>query len=131
MSETRRPRLADSLRGFLDAGLATAQTRLELLALEAQEERLRLTRLLFNIIVSAMTLCIGVAFAAAFVTVWLWDSHRLLALGISTLAFIGAAILAGRNAARELQHGSRLFAASLAELANDRDALKRPPDAAD
>ena len=41
MGESRKPRLADSLRGFLDSGLATAQTRLELLAVEVQEEKLR------------------------------------------------------------------------------------------
>ena len=40
-----------------------------------------------------------------------------------TLAMVGG-LLAGSNAAREFKRGSRLFAASLAELARDRDALK-------
>jgi uncharacterized membrane protein YqjE len=53
-----------------------------------------------------------------------WEEHRLIALGISTAACLGGGLLAASNAAREFKRGSRLFAASLAELARDRDALK-------
>jgi uncharacterized membrane protein YqjE len=125
MSDERKPRLADSLRGFLDSGLETAQTRLELLALEAQEEKLRVTSLLFNTVLSALMLSFGVAFLGIFLTVLMWDSHRLLALGLASAAFLGTALFAARNAARDIRQGSRLFAASLAELANDREALRR------
>lgn len=125
MSDERKPRLADSLRGFLDSGLETAQTRLELLALEAQEEKLRVTSLLFNTVLSALMLSFGVAFLGIFLTVLMWDSHRLLALGLASAAFLGTALLAARNAARDIRQGTRLFAASLAELANDREALRR------
>lgn len=124
MTEERKQRLAGSLRGFLDAGLATAQTRLELLAVEAQEEKLRLATLLFNILLSAVFLGFGVVFLAVFLTVLFWESHRLLALGLGMVALLGAGVLTARNAAREIKRGSRLFAASLGELARDRDALR-------
>lgn len=125
MVEDGKSGLAAGLRHALDGVLGTAQTRLELLAVEAQEEKLRLTSLLFNAILAALLTGFGLLFVAAFVTVLLWDSHRLLALGIGSAMFFGGAALAGRNALRELQSGSRLFAASLAELAHDRDALQR------
>ncbi|THF59419.1 phage holin family protein [Pseudothauera rhizosphaerae] len=125
MSETRKPRLADSLRGFLDSGLATAQTRLELLAVEVQEEKLRLSALLLNVVLCALMLGFGVVFLVLFLTVLYWEEHRLLALGLATAVFIGAGLLTASNAARELKRGSRLFGASLAELARDRDALRR------
>ncbi|MDO9597799.1 MAG: phage holin family protein [Azoarcus sp.] len=125
MSETRKPRLADSLRGFLDSGLQTAQTRLELLAVEVQEEKLRLTGLLFNVVVGALLLAFGLVFLLLFLTVLFWEEHRLLALGIATAICIGGALLTASNAARELKRGSRLFAASLAELARDRAALRK------
>ncbi|NMG44776.1 hypothetical protein GPA22_13690 [Aromatoleum toluvorans] len=124
MAEERQQRLAGSLRGFLDAGLATAQTRLELLAVEAQEEKLRLAALLFNILLSAVFLGFGVVFLAVFLTVLFWEGHRLLALGLGMVALLGAGVLTARNAAREIKRGSRLFAASLGELARDRDALR-------
>lgn len=125
MSEARRPRLADSLRGFLDHGLQTAQTRLELLAVEVQEEKLRLTGLLFNLLMCALLLAFGLVFLLVFLTVLFWEEHRLLALGIATAICIGGAVLTGSNAAREFKRGSRLFAASLAELARDRAALRK------
>ncbi|THF62829.1 hypothetical protein E6C76_16290 [Pseudothauera nasutitermitis] len=125
MSETRKPRLADSLRGFLDAGLSTVQTRLELLAVEVQEEKLRLTSLLFNTVLCALMLGLGVVFLVIFLAVLFWEEHRLLVLGLATAAFIGVGIWTASNAARELRRGSRLFAASLSELARDREALRR------
>lgn len=125
MSDTRKPRLADSLRGFLDAGLKTAQTRLELLAVEVQEEKLRLTSLLINAIVCALLLAFGLVFLLVFLTVLFWEEHRLLALGLATAACLGGALLSATNTAREIKRGSRLFAASLAELARDRAALRK------
>lgn len=124
MGEERRARLADSLRGFLDAGLHTVQTRLELLAVELQEEKLRLSGLLLNVVLCALLLGFGLVFVAVFLTVLFWEEHRLLALGIASVVFIGGGLLTASNAARELKRGSRLFAASLAELARDRDAVR-------
>lgn len=124
MAEEPHRRLAGSLRGLLDAGLATAQIRLELLAVEAQEEKLRLSSLLFNTMLSAVFLGFGVVFLAVLLTVLLWDDHRLLALGAGTVVLLAAGILTARNAAREAKRGSRLFAASLGELARDREALR-------
>lgn len=125
MGEPGRPRLAESLRGFLDSGLQLAQTRLELLAVEFQEERLRLGSLLLNTVLSALLLGFGVVFLAIFLTVLFWEEHRLLVLGLATAVCIGGGLLAASNAAREIRRGSRLFAASLAELARDREALQR------
>ena len=57
-----RPRLADSLHGIVDAGLQTAQTRLELLAVELQEEKLRLTGLALNTVLAGLLLGFGLMF---------------------------------------------------------------------
>ena len=123
--EQRRARLADSLRGILDAGVQTVHTRLELLSVEFQEEKLRLSGLLLNLMLCALMLGFGLVFLAVFLTVLWWEEYRLVALGVATVVFIGGALLTASNAARELRRGSRLFAASLAELARDRDALQR------
>lgn len=125
MAEEPKPRLGAGLRGFLDAGLATAQTRLELLAVEAQEEKLRLASLLFNTLLSALFLGFGVVFLAVLLTVLFWDGYRLAALGAGTALLLGAGMLTASNAAREVRRGSRLFATSLGELARDRDALQQ------
>ena len=126
MSDGPRPRLADSLHGILDAGLQTAQTRLELLAVELQEEKLRLTSLALNTVLAGLLLGFGLVFVMIFLTVLFWEDHRLLALGISTAICIGGGLLAASNAARAFRAGTKLFSASLAELARDRAALRKP-----
>lgn len=123
MGEARRSGLAAGLRALLDTGLAIAQTRLELLAVEAQEEKLRVSRLLLNVVLAALLLGAGAVFLAIFLTVLLWDDHRLLALGAATVALLAAGLYTASNAAAESRRGSRLFSASLAELARDRDAI--------
>ena len=128
MEQARKPRLAGRLRGIADAALQTLQTRLELLALEAQEEKLRLARLAINIVLCGLLLGFGLVFLMVFLTVLFWEEHRLLALGLSTAICLGGALFAATNVAREFKQGSRLFAASLAELARDRDALRAPDD---
>ncbi|NMG66449.1 hypothetical protein GPA19_16005 [Azoarcus indigens] len=125
MSESRRPRLADSLRGILDAGLHAVQTRLELLGVELQEEKLRLAALLLNTVLAAVLLGFGLVFLVIFLTVLLWDDYRLLALGLATVILFGGGLFTAANAARELRRGSSLFSASLAELRRDRAALQR------
>ncbi len=126
MNPDPKPRLAASLHGIIDAGLATVQTRLELLSLEVQEEKLRITSLAVNVVLCGLLLGFGLVFLMVFLTVLYWDEHRLLALGISTAVCLGGGVLAATNSARELKRGSRLFAASLSELARDRDAVRVP-----
>ncbi len=121
-----RPRLAESLHGIVDAGLQTAQTRLELLAVELQEEKLRLTGLALNTVLAGLLLGFGLVFLVIFLTVLFWEEHRLLALGLSTALCLGGGLLAASNAAHAFRSGTKLFSASLAELARDRDALKKP-----
>lgn len=112
-----------SVRRLLAHGLELLQTRAELLAVEVEEERNRLLRLLALGLAGILCLTIGLAFLAVFLTVLLWDSHRLLALGVFSGLFLvlgGALFLA----ANRVRGGSRPFAASLAELAQDRAALE-------
>lgn len=121
-----RPRLAESLHGIIDAGLQTVQTRLELLAVELQEEKLRITGLALNTVLAGLLLGFGLVFLMIFLTVLFWEEHRLLALGISTAVCIGGGLLAASNAARAFRSGTKLFTASLAEFARDRAALRKP-----
>lgn len=125
MSDTAPPRLGESLKGLADTGLAVVQTRLELFAVELKEEKLRVGGFLFDTVLAALFIGFGVVFLLAFLTVLWWDEHRLLALGLATAGLFAAGVFAATRAATRLRAGSRLFAASLAELSQDRDALQR------
>ncbi|HWU84982.1 MAG TPA: phage holin family protein, partial [Rhodocyclaceae bacterium] len=124
MSEPRRTGLFASLKGLLGTSLTLLQTRLQLLATELEEERQRLLALLLWGAVAVLALGAGAIFLAVFLTVLLWDSQRLLVLGIASALFLGGGGLAAWLAWRLGRMPSGLFADSLSELSRDRAALR-------
>lgn len=116
--------LYSSLRGFAATSVALLRTRFELLKVEAQEEVGRLSGLLLWGIAAVLLGVVGLMFLAVFLTVLLWDSHRLLALGVFAALFLGAAAVAIGVALQLARRGSQLFAASLTELRRDEAALR-------
>ncbi|MCZ7654645.1 MAG: phage holin family protein [Rhodocyclaceae bacterium] len=76
------------LRSYAADAIGILQTRLELLATEAAEEKLRLGTFLGYAATAFFFLGFGAVFLALLITVLLWDSHRLLALGIFAALFL-------------------------------------------
>ncbi|WP_173065915.1 phage holin family protein [Sulfurimicrobium lacus] len=115
--------LFESIKGFGATGVAMVRTRLELLSTELAEEKERLLTQLVLGLAALFFIGLGIIFAALFLTVVLWDSHRLLALGMFTVLFLGLGIAALVAAAKFARTQPKLFAASLAELSKDQDHL--------
>ncbi len=122
------PGIFASLRGALGSGLSLLQTRLMLLVTEVEEEKQRVVGLLVWGLVATLGLGIGLVFLAVFLTVLWWDSHRLLVLGGSAFVFCLFGIAACVFFMRLRRTPSALFAASLAELAEDRASLRGKPE---
>ena len=112
-----------SAKGLLGTGVTLLHNRLELLGVELAEERVRLVSLMAYGGAAFLCLAAGLIFLAIFLTVLLWDSNRLLALGVFSALFLGAGIASLMLAMSLARSGSKLFSASLAELRKDRDAL--------
>ena len=117
-------RLAVSLRGFSASLVEFLAIRLELVSVEAREEALRLGELVLFGAIALILLALGLTFLAVLLTVLLWDSHRLLALAVFTTLFLTLGLVAAFAARARLARGSRLFAASLAELDRDQQSLR-------
>ena len=118
-----RSGLLASLRRLLASALKLAETRLELLVTELEEERLHLLVLVAYGVAAFFLLGIGTLFLVIFITVALWDSNRLLALGGFTALFLAAGAVTVYLAVRHAHTRKRFFASSLAELGRDRDVL--------
>ena len=116
--------LMGSLKRLTSSLLAILATRLELLANELQEERLRLTQLLLLGVFAAFCFGTGLILLNAFIVVLFWDDYRLAALGLLTLVYLIAGAAAAMVLRARARAGSKLFAASLAELEKDRHALR-------
>jgi uncharacterized membrane protein YqjE len=103
--------------------VALGRIRLELLAIEVQEEKERIARMLVWAVVASFMGCFAVVFVALFVTLALWDGYRLVALGAFALVFIGLAAWAGVRLSQLSRAGTTLFQASIVELRQDSRAL--------
>src|SRR4030042_1371927 len=120
---SRRGGLFDSLKVLMATLIAIAHTRLELLSTELEEERVRLSSMVVWALVALFCAGLGVVLATLFVVLALWDTHRLLALGIPAILFFLRAALAWLVVRGKARAKPRLFAASLTELSQDRKAL--------
>lgn len=125
MQDTR-PGLLASVKGLLGTSLTLVQTRLQLLATELEEEGQRLLALMLWGGIAVLALGAGLVFVAIFLTVLLWDSNRLLVLGIFSTVFVGLGFVATFVTWRLARAASGLFSASLAELSKDRAGLREP-----
>lgn len=115
-----------ALRRLSASLMALGRIRLELFALEVQEEKQRLATLAFWAVLSALAVGFAGVFGAIALTVWLWDSHRLLVLGLATVGWLALAVYGALRLRGLLDGGSTLFQASLAELRQDERALRAP-----
>lgn len=116
--------IIDSVTRLAATFIATLQTRLELLAIELEEESLRY---FFYLLLSLTAMCclgIAVLLVILLIIVVYWDTHRIPVL----LALIGfftlAALLIVVGIRRSYRNKSRLLAHTLAEMAKDVESLK-------
>lgn len=117
----------ESLKRMVGTLLAICQTRLELLSNEMEEERLRIEqKLLYG---SVALFCFGMAIMllTVFIVVLSWDGHRLLVLGVLATLFFAIGLMVLNTLRRVAAEKSRLFSASLAELADDQEQLTPRP----
>jgi uncharacterized membrane protein YqjE len=102
---------------------AIVSTRLELLANELQEERLRLTQMLLFTLCALFCFGMGLLLLTVFIVVLFWDDHRLAVLGVLSVIFFSLGAFVVVVLRSKAQEKSKLFSASLAELSKDREQL--------
>jgi len=115
--------LMGSVRQLLSTLTSIASTRLELLANELQEERLRITQMLLFALFALFCFGVGILLLTTFIVVLFWDDHRLAVLGALSALFFALGALMAMLLRSKAQAKSRLFSTSLAELTEDRAQL--------
>jgi uncharacterized membrane protein YqjE len=119
--------LLESLKRLTGTLLVIVQTRLELLANELEEERLRIGQMLLFGSVALFFFGLTIMLLTAFVVVAFWDSQRLLVLGLLGALYFVFGLLALNALRRAIRERSGLFSASLNELEDDRSHLDQRP----
>jgi len=115
--------LFDDLRGLFGSLIGLAGRRLELLTIEAQEEKARLLDLVFRAVAVLVLSWMALVTATATLVVAFWDKHPVLVLAVVTLAYGGSAALLALSLRRRLRQASRPFAGTIEELRKDRECF--------
>ena len=110
-----------SIRHLASSLLAAAQTRIEILVTEIEEQRVRLEQMLLVALGAVFCLAMGIVLCVAFIVVFFWDTHRLAAVG-----FLAAGALLGWTLRNQAKSRPKLFAATRGELAKDQATLREP-----
>jgi uncharacterized membrane protein YqjE len=112
------------LRGALArlgvALVGLVHTRLELAAVELGEERARIGVRLVLALVAILSFGSALLGASAFVVVWFWETHRIAAIGVVTIAYVVIGLVALWRLSRHGKSDAPPFAATMAELERDR-----------
>lgn len=117
--------LLSSIKNLVSTGASIALTRLELASVDVQIARSRFFILLAMIVSALFFFFLALVMFALLIVIYYWESDRMLAIGLLT----GSSLFIGLILALWIMQSSRtmpkLFEASIAELAKDREALAK------
>ena len=117
--------LLSSIKNLAATGASIAQTRLELLSVDVQIARAKFISLLVMIICALFFLFFGLVMLSLLIVIYSWESDRMLSLSLLTSGFIAIGLILAILIMRSLRTMPKLFEASIAELAKDREELSR------
>lgn len=118
------PGLIGSARRLARTALGILATRLQILGTEVEEEQVRFTELMFLVAAVVFCLATAVLLGVIFVVVLLWDTHRLVTLGVFTVLFLAAGIAGLMALRRRRRARPKLFAATLGEITKDLQRIR-------
>ena len=117
--------LFHSVAQLLATAVGIAQTRLELLSTELQEEVHRVAEIMLWAAVALLAAGVGLFLSALLVIFVFWDTHRVVASIAVTSVFFAIAATAGLVLRAKVRSKPPLLDATLAELKHDRASLLR------
>jgi uncharacterized membrane protein YqjE len=117
--------LLSSIKNLASTGASIAQTRLELISIDIKIARSKFISLLVMIISALFFLFSGMVMLVLFIVIYSWESDRMTALGLLTGAFLSIGLILAALIMHSLRTMPKLFEASIAELAKDREALSK------
>ena len=117
--------LLSSIKNLAATGASIAETRLELLSVDVRIARAKFISLLVMVVCALFFLFFGLVMLALLIVIYSWESDRILALSLLTGGFIAIGLILAILIMRSLRTMPKLFEASIAELAKDREGLSR------
>ena len=117
--------LLSALKNLVSTGASMAQTRLELISTDVQIARTKFLGLLVMVIFTLFFLFFGLIMLALLIVIYSWETDRILALSLLTAGFLAVGCILALVVLRSLKTMPKLFEATIAELAKDRQELAK------
>lgn len=111
---------------LLKTVIAIAHTRLQMLALDLEEDRLYLLQIVKSMLLTVFYMATSIILLTVFTVTLFWENHRLLVLVLLAAGFFLAALLSWWCTLSRIRLKPALFSASLAELNKDWQATQSP-----
>ncbi|QWD95454.1 phage holin family protein [Polynucleobacter sp. MG-Unter2-18] len=117
--------LFSALKNLVSTGASIAQTRLELISTDVQIARTQFLNLLVMVTCALFFLFFGLVMLALLIVIYSWETDRVLALSLLTSGFLVVGIILALVVLRSIKTMPKLFEATIAELAKDRQELSK------
>jgi uncharacterized membrane protein YqjE len=117
-------KLTQPLKDLISALSSALHTRVELFAVELEEELERSKRSLALFLILLGSGGLGVVLLNVFLVALFWQNGWIPAIGLLALVYFVVALFAAIKLRSSLSRQAGLFPATLAELGKDRDRLK-------
>jgi uncharacterized membrane protein YqjE len=114
-----------SFKNLVSTGASIAQTRFEILSTDVQIARAKFLSLLVMVIFALFFLFFGLVMLALLIVIYSLESDRMLVLSLLTSCFLIIGIILACVVLRSLKTMPKLFEATIAELAKDRQELAK------
>lgn len=116
--------LLGSIRGLADTLLATARDRLELIAIELKEEKLRFVQLFVWVSAAIFSAILAITFASLTIVYLFWETARLAVLiGFTIVYGVAFAVLLSR-CRKLVARQPKPFESSIDELSQDHACIR-------
>jgi uncharacterized membrane protein YqjE len=119
--------LGSALSQLGGSALAMLRTRLELATVEFTEERERAKEMLLLVLSTVLVALFALLFASVFIIAYFWDGSRLTAVGAVTGFYLVLAVIFLARLRQRMREKHVPFAATLSQLEEDAEILRRKP----
>jgi uncharacterized membrane protein YqjE len=103
--------------------IAIIHTRLHLLAVDLEEDRLQLLQMIKLMVFTMFCFAIGLILLTILIVILFWENHRVLALGVLSGIFLLTSLITWRYGLYKARQKPVIFNSSLGELLKDWKSL--------
>ena len=116
--------IAETLGRIAGTLMAIVRTRIELAAVEMEEQSLRLLGYLALSLLALLCLGLAIVLGTFLIIVLFWDTHRVAAIVATAGVYAALAAAIGFGVRSSFRHQPKLLSFTLAELGKDVDSMK-------